>query len=483
MVISFTPGNLFGGAAQRDAAEGPVALNVNGEPIREREIDRLEQNPPFNAVQEGPVAEDLERVLLDELVSQSLIREAAADVNVSSAEVRERVNEFRDEQGVAGSRNDRAYQNLIAGAGYTDETFRELTREQLKQEKYLDGLTEDVTVSDEEIQTYYAANKNAYSSEPRVTAREIVVTDQEEADAVYARALEGEDFAALARETSSERAEQGGALGAAEGEDTPQPVTRVALPTAVAQAAFGLQGPGLTEPVEAGGAFHIVEVEDFEPAEPRPLDEVRDEVEADVLELKKAAAQENILRELKANAEITAPENSTYSFENPTVARVGDDEIKAAELDRTTYLNPQLQQLITPDFAEIITTSVRPNVLDQLIDEELAYQGAAELDGTFVGPRSAVAQSALNYVGRDTQATDTQIRTYYQNNEADYTEPPSALTTRVDFPNVGSARDFRRALTTADTVDAEAIDLVAEASDGTVQELGDVYAGNTTRGG
>ena len=222
MVISFTPGNLFGGAAQRDAAEGPVALNVNGEPIREREVDRLEQNPPFNAVQEGPVAEDLERVLLDELVSQSLVQQAAADVNVSSAEVRERVNEFRDEQGVAGSRNDRAYQNLIAGAGYTDETFRELTREQLQQEKYLDGLTEDVTVSDEEIDTYYAANNRAYSSEPRITAREIVVTDQEEADAVYARALEGEDFAALARETSSERAEQGGALGAAEGEDTPK---------------------------------------------------------------------------------------------------------------------------------------------------------------------------------------------------------------------------------------------------------------------
>ena len=169
---------------------------------------------------------------------------------------------------------------------------------------------------------------------------------------------------------------------------------------------------------------------------------MRDEVEADVLELKKAAAQENTLRELKADAEITAPEGSTYSYENPTVARVGDYDIRAAELDRSTYLNPQLQQLITPDFAEIIATSVRPNVLDQLIDEELAYQGAGELDGTFAGPRSAVAQSALNYVGRDAQATDAQIRTYYQNNEADYTVPPFGADDPGKLPRYSVSQRF-----------------------------------------
>jgi len=477
MVISFTPGTLFGGTTHQEAAEGPVALNVNGEPIREVEISRIEQNPPFNAVQEGPVAEQLERVMLDQLTTQELLRQAAADVDVSSAEVRARVNEFREQQGVAGGRNDRNYLNLIAGAGYTDATFRELIRDQLRQERYLEGLTEGVTVSDEEVETYYAANQDAYRSEPRITAREIVVADEEQANLVYTRALAGEDFAALARETSTERAEQGGALGAAEG-DTPQPVTRVALPAAVADAAFALQGPGLTAPVEAGGAFHIVKVEAYQPAGTRPLDEVRDEVREDVRELKEAAVQENTLRELQESAEITAPEGSTYSFENPTVARVGDTEIKAAELDRNTYLNPQIQQLLNPNFAEIIATSVRPNVLDQLIDEELAYQGAERLDATFVGPRSAVAQSALGYVSRDATATDAQVRRYYQNNRAAYTEPPSALTTRVNFPDRASARSFREALLGADTITPNAISIAAEAAGGNLQELGNVTPGS-----
>jgi len=333
-------------------------------------------------------------------------------------------------------------------------------------------------VTDEEVETYYAANQDAYRSEPRITAREIVVADEEQANLVYTRALAGEDFAALARETSTERAEQGGALGAADGESTPRPVTRVALPAAVADAAFALQGPGLTAPVEAGGAYHIVKVEAYQPAGTRPLDEVRDEVREDVRELKEAAVQENTLRELQESAEITAPEGSTYSFENPTVARVGDTEIKAAELDRNTYLNPQIQQLLNPNFAEIIATSVRPNVLDQLIDEELAYQGAERLDATFVGPRSAVAQSALGYVSRDATATDAQVRRYYQNNRAAYTEAPSALTTRVNFSDRASARSFREALLGADTITPNAISIAAEAAGGNLQELGNVTPGS-----
>lgn len=478
MVISFTPGTLFGGTSQQEAAEGPVVLNVNGEPIREVEVSRLEQNPPFNAVQEGQVGEDLELVLLDQLVSQTLLQEAAADESVSNAEIRARVDEFREQQGVAGSRNDRAYLNLIAGAGYTDETFRELIQEQLQQENYLESLTTDTTATDEEIQTYFAANRDAYRSEPRITAREIVVADEVEANLVYARALAGEDFAALARETSAERAEQGGALGAAEGESTPQPVTRVALPTAVAEAAFALEGPGLTAPIEAGGAFHIVQVEAYQPAAQRPLDEVRDEVRADVIELKEAGAQETALLDLKADAEISAPEGSQYSYDNPTVARVGEEEIKAADLNRTTYLNPQIQQLLTPDFAEIIASSVKPNVLTQLIDEELAYQGAQTLDAPFVGTRAAVAQSALGYVGRDAEATDAQVRAYYQENRATFTEAASALTTRVNFPDADSARSFREALLGADTVDTEALSIAAEAAGGNVQELGNVAPGS-----
>jgi len=475
MIITFTPGTLFGG--QQQEVEGAEVLLVNGEPIRELEVARLEQSPPFNAVQEGPLAEDLDLLMLDELINQEVLRQAAEDTPVSNAEVRERVNEFREQQGVAGAGNDRAYQNLIAGAGYTDETFRDLIREQLKQEKFLEGVAEGVTVSDEEVQTFFEANRDAYTSEPRITAREIVVEDRALANELYARALAGEDFAALAREFSAQRAEQGGALGAAEGSSEPQPVGRAALPSAVADAAFGLEGPGLTEPTQAGGVYHIVGVEDYTPPSPRPFEEVAEEVRGDAQEAKEAGVQERTLRELRQQAEITVPEGSPYTFENPPVARVGDYEILEAELNRNTYLNSQIQQLINPSFADLILDSVKPNVLEGLIDQELAYQGAQRLDAPFVGTRAAVAGSALGFVSRDAEATDDQIRTYYRQNRARFTVPATAVVTRVNFDDRASARNFREALLGSEATSSEAIATAAEAAGGAVQEVGAVNPG------
>lgn len=475
MVIAFTPGTLFGGAQQQ---EGETALLVNGQPIRTLEIARLEATPPFNAVQEGPVAEDLDLVLLDELIDQSLLTQAASRTNVSNADVRARVNEFRQEQGVAGTGNDRAYLNLIGSAGYTDESFRALMREQLQQERYLESVTGEVTVSDEEVRTYFEANRDAYLSEPRITAREIVVTDAALADDLYARALTGEDFEALAREYSTERAEQGGALGAAEGESTPQPITRVALPTPVADAAFALQGPGLTEPTEAGGAFHIVQVEAFTPPAPRPFEEVAEQVREDALAAKETGAQEAALRALREDASIESPAGSAYTFDNPAVARVGDHEIMAAELNRNTYLNPQVQGLINPSFADILVESVKPGVLDQLIDRELAYQGAGALGVPFVGSRAQVAQSVLGYVSREAEVTDEQVRAYYEENQALFTQAPTAATTRFNFPDAASAEDFREAVLGNEATSSETLRTAAEAAGGTVQALGTVNPGS-----
>ena len=204
---------------------------------------------------------------------------------------------------MAGSSNDRAYQNLLGGAGYTDATFRDLIRQQLKQEKYLERLVEDTQVTDEEVQTFFAANRDAYTTDPQITAREIVVTDEALANTLYARARAGEDFASLAREFSEERAEQGGALGAAQGESEPRPVGRVALPTPVADAAFGLQGPGVARPVQAGGAYHIVKVERFTPPAQQPFEEVRERVREDAQLAKEAGVQAQALETLKKRSE------------------------------------------------------------------------------------------------------------------------------------------------------------------------------------
>ena len=477
MVIAFTPGTFFGGT--QGAQQGATALQVNGQPIPELEVARIQQNPPFSAVQEGPVAEDLERLALDQLIQNEVLRQASADVNVSRGEVRAEVNEFREARGVAGSNNDQAYQNLLRGAGYTDATFRELIRQQLKQEKYLGNLVADVEVSDEEVQTFFEANRDAYVTDPQITAREIIVADENLANDLYARARAGEDFAALAREFSTERAEQGGALGAAQGDAEPLPVGRIALPTPVADAAFGLQGTGVTRPVQAGGAYHIVKVEEFTPGEPQPLEEVQEAVREDAQLAKEAAVQEQTLETLRAEANIEIPPTSPYSYDNPPVARVGEDEIGAVELAEETYLNQQVQQFLNPNSAEIILNFFKPTVLEQIIERELADQGAAALDANFIGPPAGVAQSALGFVSRDAEATDTQIREYYDANQGRFTEGAVAVATRVNFSDEAAAGSFRQALLNNENVDRAAINVAADAAGGEVINLGPVAPGET----
>ncbi len=475
MVIAFTPGTFFGG--NQGPQSGATALEVNGEPITELELARLQQNPPFNAVQEGPVAEDLERLAFDQLIQNEVLRQAAADVNVSRGEVRAEVNEFREARGVAGSSNDRAYQNLIGGAGYTDATFRELIRQQLKQEKYLERLVEDVEVTDEEVQTFFAANRAAYTSDPQITAREIVVTDEALANDLFARARAGEDFASLAREFSAERAEQGGALGAAQGEPEPRPVGRVALPTPVADAAFGLQGPGVTRPVQAGGAYHIVKVENFTPPEQQPFDEVQGEVREDAQLAKEAGIQAQTLETLRDEANIEP--GGAYSYDNPPVAYVGEDEISAVALAEETYLNPQVQGFLNPTNADTVANFFKPTFLEQLIERELAAQGAAALDGNFVGPPAGVAQSALSFVSRDAEVTDAQIQEYYDANLGRFTESAVAVATRVNFSDEASAQSFRQALLENENVDRGSVDVAADAAGGEVARLGPVSPGET----
>ncbi|HLR46760.1 MAG TPA: SurA N-terminal domain-containing protein, partial [Deinococcales bacterium] len=124
MIITFTPNLGFGGS-NVTSAQGDVVMRVNGEPITDLEINQLRNsNPLYYAVTEGEVGADLELLALDAVITQELLRQAAASQRVSNSEVKEAVNAFREDRGVAGGRNDSAYVDLLAASGFDDSSFR-----------------------------------------------------------------------------------------------------------------------------------------------------------------------------------------------------------------------------------------------------------------------------------------------------------------------------------------------------------------------
>ncbi|MDZ7800126.1 MAG: peptidyl-prolyl cis-trans isomerase [Trueperaceae bacterium] len=469
MVITFTPtlGALTGhGRGQ----QSEPALFVNEEPITQVEVSQARQSSPmFSMIREGPVAEDLDLLLTDRLIRQEIVRQAAAQQRVGNGEVRDELQAFRERNGVDGSQNDQAYLRLIGRAGYTDQTFRDYLRQQLQTQKWQQEIVSGVEVSDAEVEAYYEVNTDAYQSEPRVEARQIVTEDRALAEELRERVQEGESFEALAREHSTRRAEQGGALGGEE----PEPVGRPAFPSAVADAVFGMNGPGLSEIVEVAGAFYLVQVESSIPAESRPLEEVRDQVRQDALEAKQQAAVEERIEALRSDAEVRLAEGSDLALDDAVVARVGQSEIHATDLVRATYTNPQIQQALSPETASLISDFFKPSILEQLVDRRLAVRGASELDATFFGTDAQVAQMALDYVARDAEATEEDIEAYYQNNQDRYTVAASAEVVRGTFEDAEAARDFRTdVLAGTDPMEA--------ASEEAVEDLGEVGPGDLT---
>lgn len=135
----------------------------------------------------------------------------------------------------------------LTSQGYQDEdAFRELVRVNLLFDEAVYG---EVEISDEEIQEYY----DRLSEE--VEAEHILVEDEELANEIKDKLDNGEDFAELAKEYSTDpgSAEEGGKLGVVPiGEFVPE----------FEDAVYTLDVDAISDPVQSDHGYHIIKVTD-----------------------------------------------------------------------------------------------------------------------------------------------------------------------------------------------------------------------------
>ncbi|HLR89090.1 MAG TPA: peptidylprolyl isomerase, partial [Atopostipes sp.] len=135
----------------------------------------------------------------------------------------------------------------LTSQGYQDEdAFRELVRVNLLFDEAVYG---EVEVSEEEIQEYY----DRLSEE--VEAEHILVEDEELANEIKDKLDDGEDFAELAKEYSTDpgSAEEGGKLGVVPiGEFVPE----------FEDAVYTLDVDAISDPVQSDHGYHIIKVTD-----------------------------------------------------------------------------------------------------------------------------------------------------------------------------------------------------------------------------
>lgn len=205
--------------------------------------------------------EEMKSSVGEQAVQILMIEKVLGDkYKVTDKEVDAEYKSSQDEMG-------ESFDQFLAQNNQTEESYKKVIRLNLLQEK---ALTEDVEVSDEEIQKQYERQGT------ELNARHILVADEETAKSVKKELDEGADFAKLAEEKSTDpgSAANGGKLdwfGAG------------AMVPEFEEAAYNLEIDQISDPVQSQHGFHIIQVLEKRKVEDQPkLEDQKEAIRTDL---------------------------------------------------------------------------------------------------------------------------------------------------------------------------------------------------------
>lgn len=199
-----------------------------------------------------------EEVLRD-LVTEAVLNDK---YEVSDKDVEDEIEQIKDQLG-------EQFEMWMMQEGIEDEdALARIMKISLLQEA---AITEDIEISDEDIQNHYDRLKI------EIEAQHILVEDEETAEEVKKKLDEGEDFAKLAEEYSTDEgtAENGGDVGYfSVGEMVPE----------FEDEAYSMDVDTISDPVQSDFGFHIIKVTDKRDAEDiESFDEMKETIKRQLI--------------------------------------------------------------------------------------------------------------------------------------------------------------------------------------------------------
>jgi peptidyl-prolyl cis-trans isomerase SurA len=301
---------LLCATAVRAEIKERIAAIVNGQPITLSEVEervgpelaRLKEMPD-----EAARARDTASLLhqgLEQLIDEKLIESEAHTIGADVTE--EEVQRGLEQLARQSNMEVPEFREALEQQGISWDTARETVRRQQLMGQVIRFRVKPRKITDEEVQTAYAAM--AKDPEYEVRARHIfvatperatpafVATARKKAEEAMRRVKSGETFAVVAREMSDgPTAREGGDLGYFK--------KGLMLP-AIEQAAFSLK-PGQISPlIKTSSGFHIVLVEDRRAIPPKPLPEMKEDIRNHLANESVFKEQKNYVASLRKTAQI-----------------------------------------------------------------------------------------------------------------------------------------------------------------------------------
>ncbi|NLN07394.1 MAG: foldase [Firmicutes bacterium] len=268
------------GVAVFALAHEEVVATVNGEKITKEELYR-------------ELVPNRGEYVLEQLISERVIMQAAKKegIKVTEEEVTAELEKMIAEL-YGGSRD--YFETVLSQYGLTEQTLKNNIRVNLLLKKI---VRSKITVTEEEVQKHFADNQEKFNIPHEVHARHILVKTEEEAAEILQKLKGGEDFAALAKEYSTDPGskEKGGDLGK---------FGKGQMVKEFEEAAFGAPVGLIDQAVKTSHGYHIIEVLEIQEAREVTFSEVEDKVREDLENEKIAAQMETEFAELRKAATV-----------------------------------------------------------------------------------------------------------------------------------------------------------------------------------
>ncbi|HYH94425.1 peptidyl-prolyl cis-trans isomerase [Hyalangium sp.] len=273
-----------------------VVATVNGEAIRRAEFEQDLSRELASAEAPERTPEEIEpfkRALLDSLVKRLLLLQEAKRQNISVTP--EEVD--RQMLRLTGDYPTESFSDALAQGQLSLAELRARESQRLIIEKlFANHVYTRVAVTEEELRAYFAAHEADFQEPEQVHAAQLVVKGLDEAKRVQAQLRSGKKFADLARRYSlSADAKVGGDLGF---------FPRGQMPPAFDAVVFSMRPGQVSDVVSTEYGYHLFKVIAFKPGRKHDFAEARGQVEAKIVALKQAQAQEAFEKELREKAKI-----------------------------------------------------------------------------------------------------------------------------------------------------------------------------------
>jgi parvulin-like peptidyl-prolyl isomerase len=310
--VSFSPAI----AQQAEVIDGVAAI-VNNDVITISQVRELigARERALREAYNGPDLADkikeMRLAALKDLVDRQLIIQEFRQMQEKGANIPDYVVDDRVQsiirQEFGGDRP--AFIRTLQAQGYTLTRFKEIEKEKIIVQAMRQAkITDNFVISPKQVQAFYDKNKAVYTLPEQVKLRMIVLRDsnsddvgggnkKQTAQEIRQKLVSGAEFDRMAQMYSedSETSDIGGDWGWIERNTLNEELTKVA---------FSLKAGEVSQVLSLGNSYYILYVEARKNATVKPITEVREEIERNLMQQERMKAQQRWLDTLRKKAYI-----------------------------------------------------------------------------------------------------------------------------------------------------------------------------------